>query len=135
MKRITVIVDNRPGAVADVTSALAERGVNIEALDVEGTEEKGVINLTVDRYDEALQALRDASFQAISEDAIVIRLKDEPGAIARVAARFKAAGVNIQSMHILRRDADLSLVSIVCDQREEAVELVKDEIVSSMSGA
>lgn len=133
MKRITVIVDNRPGAVADVTNALAMRGVNIESLDVDAAEEKGVINLTVDRYDEALQALRDASFQAISEDAIVIRLKDEPGAIARIAARFKEAGVNIRSMHILRREADLSLVSIVCERRAEAVELVKDEIVSSMS--
>lgn len=133
MKRITVIIDNRPGAVADVTSALAQRGVNIESLDVEGAEEKGVINLTVDRYDEALQALRDASFQAVSEDAIVIRLRDEPGAIARIAARFKEAGINIRSMHILSRDAELSLVSIVSDRRADAIELVKDEIVSSMS--
>lgn len=133
MKRITVIVDNRPGAVADVTNALAGRGVNIESLDVDAADEKGVINLTVDRYDEALQALRDASLQAISEDAIVIRLKDEPGAIARIAARFKEAGVNIRSMHILRRETDQSLVSIVSERRAEAMELVKDEIVSSMS--
>ena len=133
MKRITVIVHNRPGAVADVSAALAERGVNIESLDVDGAEETGVINLAVDRYDEALQALRDASFQAISEDAIVISIEDKPGALAGVAARFKEAGINIRSMHILRRAPDRALVSIVSDRRAEAMELVKDEIVSSMS--
>ncbi len=40
---------------------------------------------TVDRYDEALVALRDAGVPAVSEDAIIIRIADEPGALARLS--------------------------------------------------
>lgn len=133
MKRITVIVRNQPGVVADLTQVLADRDINIETLDADRVAERGVINLTVDRYDEALHALRDNSFQAVSEDAIVVRVKDEPGALAKVALRFKEAEIGIRSMHILSREEEFSLVSIVCDNNPKALELLKDKVVSSLS--
>lgn len=130
MKRITVILDNHPGAVAELTRTLAERQVNIETLDVEDSGPAGVANLVVDQYDRALQALRDGGFRAVSEDALVLRLKDEPGALARVATRFKEAGINIRSMHILKREGNHALVTIVSERPRESAELVRDLIVS-----
>lgn len=132
MKRITVILENPGRNVADLTEALGARGINIETFDVEGSDQTGVVNLTVDRYDESLAALRDAGFRAISEDALVIRLKDEPGALARVAVRFKNAGIAIRSMHIITRDRDHALATIVSDRQAEARELVRDLIVSGV---
>src|SRR4030095_10346195 len=64
MKQLTVIATNRPGLLADIAKTLGDRGVNIEALDVEGIDEHGLIVLAVDRYDEALRALRDAGYTA-----------------------------------------------------------------------
>jgi len=130
MKRITVIVENRPGVVADITAALADRGVNLETIDIEPGHDPGVVNLTVDKYDMALRALADSGFKAVSEDALVIRVKDEPGAIARIAARFKERQLGIRSLHILRRAGDHSLVSLVADDAAAARELVADELVS-----
>lgn len=130
MKRITVILEDPSQNVADLTEALGSRGINIVTFDVEGSEQTGVVNLTVDRYDDSLAALRDAGFRAISEDALVIRLKDEPGALARVAVRFKQAGIAIRSMHIVARDKDHALATIVSDRQAEARELVRDLIVS-----
>lgn len=132
MKRITVILENPGVNVADLAEALGTRGINIVTFDVEGSEQTGVVNLTVDRYDESLAALRDAGFRAISEDALVIRLKDEPGALARVAVRFKHAGIAIRSMHIITRDKDHALATIVSDRQSEARELVRDILVSSV---
>ena len=132
MKHIAVLLDAQSRTVADLAQALADRGVNIEDIDVEESDQTGVANLTVDHYDEALLALRDAGFRAVSEDALVIRLKDEPGALAKVAVRFKAAGIGIRSMHILGRAGASALVTIVAERPEEAKQLVRDFLVSGV---
>jgi hypothetical protein len=129
VKQITIVVDDHPGVVADLSEALASRGINIESIDAEGADPHGVIHLTVDRYDEALVALRDAGFQAVSEDALVIRLRDEPGALARVAARFRDARLNIRSMRILRRDREFVLVTLVTSDNQQAREQLQDVLV------
>lgn len=126
MKEISVIVDNHAGMLADLSEALAERNINIESIDGEAAESRGIIRLTVDKYDEALSALRDSGFQAISEDALLIRLKDESGALARAAARFKDAGINIRSLRILRREGGFALVTLVTENNDAARELIGD---------
>lgn len=130
MKQITVLVDNHAGVIADVTAVLAAARVNIETLDAGGVADHGVVNLTVDHYDRALLALKDGGYQAISEDALVVRLPDEPGAIARIATRFKEANINIRGMHIMRRMKTHSLVAIVTENTDAARELVRDVLVS-----
>ena len=96
MERIIIIVRDEVGVIASVTRALADREVNIESLDTERAGEQGIITLTTDDTDTALKALAQAGFRATTDDSLVFRLPDEPGALARVAERFKAAGVNIQ---------------------------------------
>ena len=130
MKQITIVSESRPGVMAEIAEALAVAGVNIESLDAESMGTSGVIILTVDKYDEALRALARTPFHAISEDAIVVRLEDKPGELARVMRRFKDAQINLRSIHIIRRDAGKSIVAISTRRTEEAKELVKDLLVS-----
>ena len=103
MKQITIIAESSAGLLTRVSEILAERGINIETLDAETVEDYGVVILTVDRYDEALAALRDAGVHAVSEDAIIIRITDEPGAVAKIARRFHDAGIPLRSVRIIRR--------------------------------
>lgn len=131
MKEIIILVRNRPGAVAEVSQTLADAGVNIEELDAEAAVENGVITLTVDKYDLALHVLNEAGFRAISEDAIVLRLKDEPGALARIASRLQEEQINIRSLRIAQRLGKDSLVTLVTDRQEEARLLLADLTVSS----
>lgn len=129
MKQISVLTDNRSGVLAELSQALGQRNVNIESIDGEGAEQTGVVTLTVDRYDDALQALQEAGFRAVSEDALIVRMKDEPGALARVAERFKAAEINIKSLRFLSRDDGFALVTLVTEDNERAKQLVADLIV------
>jgi len=130
MKQITIITDDRPGIVADIAQLMGDRDINIEELNAEVEDEHGVIIIAVDKYDAALKALRDAGYAAVSEDAILIKLKDEPGALAKVASRFKEAQVNLRSVRIMRREQGYSLVAVVTRRTEEALALVEDVLVS-----
>jgi hypothetical protein len=130
MKQITIVTEGRPGVIAEISEALAAANVNIETLDAETIGSSSVIILTVDRYDTALQALARTPFHAVSEDAIVVQLSDKPGELARIMRRFKEASIGLQSVRIVRRDEGRSIVALSTRRTQEAIELVKDVLVS-----
>ena len=106
------------------------KALTSKTIDAEGLGEKGVITLTTDNDDSALQALTTAGFKTITDEALVLRLPDEPGVLAKVAERFKNAGVNIQSLHILDRRAGYTTVVLSVADRAQAETLVdRDTIV------
>ena len=130
MNRIIVVAKNEVGVLADISRALADNGINIETISAEGLESQGVITLTTDTHDDALRVLMDAGFKAVSDDSLILRLPDEPGALAKVAERFKQAGVNIQSLHIVERQGDHTIVALSAEDRAKAESLVdKDTLV------
>lgn len=133
MKQLTVLVPNELGIAARLTACLAERGINIEEIDVESVADHGIVVLSVDRYDEALRALSDHGFRVITQDTLLVRLEDKPGALAAVALRLKDAGLDLRSMHILRREASSTTASLVCSDNARAAELLKDVLVVERS--
>jgi hypothetical protein len=129
MKQLNVIAPDKPGQLAAITEALAAGGVNIEDFDVATHGADGVIMLTVDRYGDALRLLRDAGFKAITQDTLLIRLEDKPGALAKIAVQLKDEGLDLRSMHIVRRDGGVSIVSLVADDNVRAAEVLKDVVI------
>jgi hypothetical protein len=130
MKQIAVVAPNRTGVLAELTQALADAGVNIETVDAESAGEQGVVVLTVDQYDAALQALHRAGFTAVTEDALLIKLRDEPGALAAVMKRFKDAALNVRSVRFIHRREGFAVVAIGVERTEEALALVKDLLLA-----
>jgi len=130
MKQITIIVPpDRPGTLADLAERLAARGVNITGIDATDDHAHGVIFLEAEPYDEALRTLADGGYHAMSEEVLVIRLPDEPGALARVAARMREPHINIRAMRILRRDGGWVSVVLSTDDNARARTLLEDCLV------
>lgn len=130
MKQITIVAESRVGLVAEITAALSAFNINIDSIDGEAVAGRSVVVLTADRYDQALAVLRDAGFHAVSEDAIVIRIADEPGGLAKIAKRFADAGIDLRSIRFLSRVPGFALVAIATERTDEALELVKDVLIS-----
>jgi len=131
MKQLSIIAESRMGIVAEISEALAENNINIENIDAKSFSENAVILLSVDQYDLALQTLSHFdSFQIITEDAILIRLKNEPGALAKIARRFTDANISLRSIRFVQRNENYGLVAISADRTDKALNLVKDVLVS-----
>lgn len=129
MKQIVVVSGNEVGVIAEISRVLSEKNVNIEWLDTSGTKSHGAVILTTDKYDEALKALNDAGFKAISEDALVIRLKNEPGSLAKVSGKLRDRKINIRSMHIIKSEGNFSLVAIATDNNSRVRNLLAEELI------
>ncbi|MEE9345409.1 MAG: hypothetical protein V3U88_07355 [Methylococcales bacterium] len=131
MKQLSIIAENRLGVVTEITEALAAGEVNIESLNAELAVDHTVIMLNVDRYDHALQIIyKLPNMRIITEDAILVKLVNEPGALAKIARRFTDAGIGLRSIRFMERNNEYGLVAISTDRTDSALALVDDVLVS-----
>ena len=129
MSRIIVMAKNEIGVIADISRVLADSRINIETISTEALDDMGTISLTTDDYDGALRALTTAGFKTVTDDSLIVSLRDEPGALAKVAEKLKQGGVNIQSLHIVERRGDYTTVAILPDDRAKAEGLLDKESI------
>ena len=97
-KQINVVGKASGSFIPELIEALAGAHINIETLDSDTFGGSVVAMLTVDRYDDAIRALTGAGFSAVGEDALLVRVKDEPGALANLVRRFQKAGIPLMSV-------------------------------------
>ena len=129
MERIVVMARDEVGVLSNITGALARANINLQSINTEVNGEHGTIIISTDDTDRALVALAEAGYSAVTDDAMLIRLNDEPGALARVAQRFSEAGINIRSVHILDRKDGFATIALSTspEDRRRAEELVNAE--------
>ena len=127
--RIIIMVNNEVGVLADITRILADARINVESINTQSGGDRGAVILTADDTDRALAVLNQAGYKAVSDEAVVVRLRDEPGALSRVADSLKQAGVNIQNLHILVRQNGYALIALTTNDRAATEAAISDEEV------
>lgn len=60
IKQISIFVENKPGRLADITSLVAEKGIDIRALSIADTTDYGILRLIVNDPEKAEAALKDS---------------------------------------------------------------------------
>jgi hypothetical protein len=131
MKQLSIITENRLGVVTKISEALAAKNINIESLNAELAGDHVIVVLNVDQYDKALQVIHQLNnMQIVTEDAILVKLTNEPGALAKIARRFTNAGIGLRSIRFIQRDERFGLVAICTDRTKESLQLVADVLVS-----
>ena len=96
MTQLSVHMENRPGALAELTEALVDAGVNLLAISVPDTGEFGTVRMLPGDVMEARDALRDAGHPHAAVDVLAVKLPHRPGALARVARLLAEANVVIR---------------------------------------
>ena len=114
MKDLTIALENRPGALAEMGEALGRAGVSVEgggAFVVNGT---GVAHFLFVDGAAARRALEAAAIRVLDErEVLVLRLNQaEPGQLGKISRRMAEAGVNIE---VIYSDHDHQLILVVDD--------------------
>ena len=120
MQRIVIMAENRIGVIAQIAGTLAAGGVNLNSIATENEGQHGVVIITTDRTDHALAILNEAGFKAVSDEAVLVQLLDQPGALANLAGELTGAGLNIRTFHIIERREDYATAAITTDDQERA---------------
>ncbi|MEM4347947.1 MAG: ACT domain-containing protein [Candidatus Anstonellaceae archaeon] len=132
MKQIAIIADDRVGLLADISYILGKAKINIEAISVQTQGDKGIINLTVKDDQKAMKMLSSNGFQVFASDILLVRLKDEPGEMAKMTKILRDNHINIESLYIVARGCDgFAVHALKVDKQKKAKKLLSDYIIKS----
>jgi len=126
LKDLAIILDHRPGALAEMGEALGRAGVSVEGGGVFAVDGVGVAHFLFDdgAAGAARRALEAAGIRVLADrEVVTVRLRqDEPGQLGKIARRMAEAGVNIEVQY---SDHDHRLVLVV--DRFEAAKAVAEQ--------
>ena len=94
-KELTLLMDDRPGMLGTTCRALADRGVNILALQSFPIGGKSVTRIITDNPTTAKTVLDSQQLTYAEADVVQVKLSHRPGEVARLASRLGEANINI----------------------------------------
>ncbi|TMQ65437.1 MAG: amino acid-binding ACT domain-containing protein [Candidatus Eisenbacteria bacterium] len=114
MKDLTIELENRPGALAEMGEVLGRAGVSVAGGGVFVVNGVGVAHFLFTDGAAARKALEAAGIRVVAErDVLVQRLhQGQPGQLGKVSRRMADAGVNIEVQY---SDHDHQLILVVDD--------------------
>jgi len=100
-KDLTIILEDRPGTLADMGEALGKAGINIEGLCGFPCEGKGIGHILVENAAAARRALEEVGIEVRDErPVLVLEIEDRPGALGEASRRIANAGVNVDLVYL-----------------------------------
>ncbi len=119
--QLSVYLENRPGALAEVSRLIDERQINLIAICAIDTVEEAVLRMVPADAARAQQALDDANIRALATEVLLVELDNDPGAMTRVAGKLAAGNVNIDYVYASAHpDCERVLLVLRTHQMDEA---------------
>ncbi len=129
MRQLTIVSKNEHGLVSDITELLAKNTIDIRNIDAHLAGDDVYIKLVVSDYGKCLQLLTHAGYKAVSDDSVLLRVKDEPGALAKVSRKISEEGINTRAITMLHQDNGFTVAAISTDNNLMVRELFSELLV------
>lgn len=130
MRQITVVARNSTSLIADVTGLLGRNNEDIRNMDTYVAGGDAYIKLVVENYDSCLRLLTGAGYSAISDDIVLLRIQDKPGALAEVAQKISAQGIDTRAITMLQSDGEFTVIAVGTGDNERVRALFPDTLVN-----
>ena len=116
-KDLTVVLENRPGTLADMAAALGRANINIDGLCGFVHQDQGVFHVLVEDAVSARRTFEEEGIEVSGErEVLVMEIEDRPGVLGDLAQKLAAAGVNIELSYL----AANSRLVLGCDDLDGA---------------
>ena len=98
---LVIDIENTPGALAEVATAISDAGVNIAGATCIGSGEQAELHILVPHAGAAKHALAISHLAITRErEVVVVDVEDRPGALADLTRKIARAGVNLDLVYV-----------------------------------
>ncbi len=99
---LVIEIQNEPGALAKVATAISDAGVNISAVNCTATGDTAELHILVPHSEPVHRALANIHGPTITHEreVVVVQATDRPGELAEVTQKVSDAGVNLDFVAI-----------------------------------
>jgi hypothetical protein len=116
-RQLSVSVENKRGALAELCSKLAEKAINIVGLMVPDQLGLAPVRLVVDSRDTAKRVFDALGLQYTEEEVIAAHLSDKPGALGKLTRKLTDHNIDIKYAYgsILKGAGKATIILAVSD--------------------
>ena len=100
LTQFSVFLVNKPGVLAQLTTALAKEKINLIAVTLVDSQEHGVLRLVPENATGARSVLQRLNLPMTETDVLCVDLPNHPGALADVATMLGSAHININYAYV-----------------------------------
>ena len=93
---VTAYLENKPGRLAKICSALAQAKVNVRALSVMDANGRSVLRMVTDDTEPTKKVLTSLGTEHTWSDALAVEMDNKPGSLARVLERLAEEHINVE---------------------------------------
>ena len=131
--QISIILDNVPGALSNVSEILGREGVNIRAISVADTSDLSTVRFVVDDPVKALNILKGRGFRTRETEVLAVETPDHPGGMNAVLRPLREAGINVHYLYPhLGRASGQAIVILGVDRTEDAQKVLEQNWVRTL---
>ena len=126
-KQLSVNLEDKPGALAQICSELARVAVNISAIMISEAPRGGPpLRLVVDNPNTAKKVLDSLKINYTEEEVLAIHLRERPGALGRVTRKLAEKGIDLHYAYgSIERNSDRALIIMAVSDLTRAAEILK----------
>ena len=141
VKQISVFLENRPGALCEMTRVLGENAIDMRAFSLAETSDFGIARVIVDEVYKTTTVLKEAGFINSVSSVLAVAIPDVPGGLSGVLKVLKEAEVNVEYIYAFvggKKDSAYMILKVADDAKAEqalrtaGVRLVEQEELSEL---
>lgn len=99
LKQLTIFVENKQGALVEITDTLAKHNINIRALSIADTQDFGILRLIVNDEEKAFKILTEQDYLIKITDVVGVKIGDEPGKLSKALDVIDKAEINVEYLY------------------------------------
>lgn len=134
IKQISVVLDNIPGKLANISDFLGAEGINIRAITVADTSDLTTIRMVVDDPKKAVLVLEGHEFKVRQREVLAVETPDHPGGLNAVLKPLKDANINVHYLYpYIGRIGNNAILIVGVDKLDEAIDTMNKNWVHLIS--
>ena len=99
VKHLSFMMPDRAGLLSEVTTALSNAKVNVNAVCAYGMQDEATFMLTTDSNAKAKKALSPLNVEIKEFDVVAVEMTNKSGELQKVAKKLGDAGINISYLY------------------------------------
>jgi hypothetical protein len=125
MKEFCIEIENKPGTIARICTALGTAGVNLKTIACESIGKQGFVRIIADNHKKAADVLDSKKLMYSENDVIVKAFDDKPNQLAMILDKVSAAGINMDAVYLMQSKNGKAQVVLVTDNVQKAMTILK----------
>jgi len=128
MDQYVVVAEDRLGLLADIAELLAKNKINIDSLSGDVVNGKAVIRILCRTRRPVKEILANAGYEVLESEAVIVKLKNKPGEISRIARKLADDEINIKNVRMLIEGENEGYYALEVDKPKKAMKILEEYV-------